>query len=100
MLDSQAQSGIISLFVRESFCNRALEIQRDYEWMPTATSEPPPLMQHVQAIRSDMLPHLSAFLQRIEVLKEQSTAFQIDLIVDANVVIGDLLWLATNLTIA
>lgn len=67
--------------------------------MPVNASATPPHPQHfVPPIRSEDLPHIAAFLQRIEVMKEQFTAFRIDVILDANVVIRDLRWMATKRT--
>lgn len=53
---------------------------------------------HVQnqnpVIRSDELPKLTALLRQISVLNFEVNLFQVDLILDANVVVRDLLWLA------
>jgi len=52
------------------------------------------VLNETQAIRSDELPKLAALLRQISVLNYEVNLFQVDLILDANVVVRDLLWLA------
>lgn len=63
--------------------------------MPSVSNGPKTSVQNlVQSIRSNDLPRLTAVLQQIAVLRGQVNTFQIDLILDANIVIRELLWLA------
>lgn len=63
-----------------------------------ADATPPPVQNLVQSIRSDDLPKFAMVLQQISVFKDRVSVFQVDLILDANVVIRDLLWLARKRT--
>lgn len=56
------------------------------------------MQDFVQSIRSDDLPKFAAVLRRTSVFKDRVEVFQVGLILDANVVIGDLLWLARKRT--
>lgn len=69
--------------------------------MPESTAnvaDRPAVEQFVHSIRSDDLPHFAGFLQRIAVFRNQVAVYRLDLILDANVVIRDLLWLARKRT--
>lgn len=57
-----------------------------------------PVQNLVQSIRSDDLPRFALVLQQISIFKNRLSVFQVDLILDANVVIRDLLWLARKRT--
>lgn len=52
----------------------------------------------VQLTRSDDLPKVTAYLRQITIFKDRVNVFQVDLILDANIVIRDLLWLARKRT--
>jgi predicted nucleic acid-binding protein len=48
----------------------------------------------VHAIRSDELPQMVEVLRQIELFRDYATLFQVDVILDANVVLRDLMWLS------
>jgi hypothetical protein len=52
----------------------------------------------VQTVRSDDLPKFAAVLRQITIFKDRVDLIQVDVILDANVVIRDLLWLARKRT--
>ena len=60
----------------------------------TSKTLPVPCPAFVEAIRSDELPQFAAALRRIEAVKEWSNRFQVDVILDANVVMRGMIWLA------
>jgi predicted nucleic acid-binding protein len=60
----------------------------------TATASPAAVPNFVHSIRSDDLPKFTAVLRQIAVFRDHIDVFQVDVILDANVVISDLLWLA------
>ena len=62
----------------------------------TSKTLPVPCPAFVEAIRSDELPQFAAALRRIEAVKEWSNRFQVDVILDANVVMRGMIWLAKN----
>lgn len=61
---------------------------------PTDTYNREQMREFVQKIRSDHLPQLAQTLQRMMPYYPQIGMFEVDLILDANVVISELLWLA------
>ncbi len=64
--------------------------------MPATTNSDrsTPVKNLVQSIRSDDLPKIAAMLRQVSIFKDRVEVFQVDVILDANVVIHDLLWLA------
>lgn len=61
---------------------------------PAATPQPVSLPSFVEAIRSDELPKFTAVLRQIGAVKEWGNRFQVDVILDANVVVRGMIWLA------
>ena len=72
--------------------------ERLHSISPSRASVRTPVQNLVQTIRSDDLPKLAAVLGQIAVFKDHVNVFQVDLILDANIVIRDLLWLARKRT--
>lgn len=59
---------------------------------------PPRIQELVQKVRSDDLPKIAAMLQRLPVPGAGAEMYQVDVILDANIVIRELLWLARKRT--
>jgi hypothetical protein len=63
-----------------------------------ATSPTIPVMPFVESIRSDELPKLALVLRQIRSIPDLGELFQVNVILDANVVIRELIWLSKKRT--